>query len=114
MAPRVVGNDPGLQNAGLMWAEVFTRFVKGFGFTQSIVDWRLFYMFDEEDRALQLGTPDCKFVVQSGPLVARFSERRSSATRPTPTPPQGASWGPSTTGCRPACSRSAAARFWAT
>ena len=42
MIPRVVGNVPGLQNAGLMWAEVPTRFLKGFGFKQSIVDRRLF------------------------------------------------------------------------
>ena len=55
MALRVVGNVTGMQNAGVMWAEEFTRFLKGFGFTQSVVDRRLFFMFDEEGRALLLG-----------------------------------------------------------
>ena len=42
MLLHIVGNVPGLQNAGVMWAEEFTAFLLGFAFTQSIVDRRLF------------------------------------------------------------------------
>ena len=35
MALQVVGNVPGLQNAGEMWAEEFTGFLLDFGSTQS-------------------------------------------------------------------------------
>ena len=35
---QIAGNVPGLQNAGVMWAEEFTAFLLGFGFTQSIAD----------------------------------------------------------------------------
>ena len=71
-----MGNVPGLQKAGVMWAEGFTRFLTNFGFTQPTVDRRLFYMSDEEGRALLLVTlvDDSKLVVQSGVLVARFNK----------------------------------------
>ena len=60
-----------------MWAEEFTRYLKRSGFTQSIVDRRLFYMSDEEGRALLLGMSvnNCTLVVQSAPLATRFNEK---------------------------------------
>ena len=75
MALRVVGNAPGLQNAGVMWAEEFTRFLKKTGFAQSILDRRLFFTSDEKGLALLLETSvgDCKLVVQSGALAAKFN-----------------------------------------
>ena len=48
MLLQIVGNVPGLQNAGVMWAEELTAFLLGFEFTQSIVDRRLFYLHDEK------------------------------------------------------------------
>ena len=42
MILQIVGNLPGLQNAGVIWAEEFTSFLLGFGFKQSNVDRRLF------------------------------------------------------------------------
>ena len=63
---KVVGDVPGLQNAGVMWAEEFTRFLTKFGFAQSIVGRRLFFMYNEEGQALLLESPvdDYKLVVQ--------------------------------------------------
>ena len=40
MALWFVVNAPGLQNAGVMWAEELTDFLKGSSFTQSVVDRR--------------------------------------------------------------------------
>ena len=59
-----------------MWAKEQTRFLKGSGFTKSIVDRRLFLMFDEERRELLLGTffLNYKLVVQSEPMAARFNK----------------------------------------
>ena len=47
MILQVVGNVPGLQNAGAMWAGEFTGFLIDFGFTQPITDRRLFHLTDE-------------------------------------------------------------------
>ena len=38
MLLQIVGNVPGLQNAGGMWAEELTAFLLGFGFAQFIAD----------------------------------------------------------------------------
>ena len=46
-------NVRGLQNAGVMWAEEF-RF--GFGFAQSIVDRRLFYLHNRPGLLRMVGT----------------------------------------------------------
>ena len=46
MALPVVGNVPELQNTGVMWAEEFTAPFLWFGFAQSIVDRRLFYLHE--------------------------------------------------------------------
>ena len=73
---QIAGNVPGLQNAGVMWAEEFTAFLLGFEFTQSIVDRRLFYLHDETGLLLMAGTfvDDCKLVVQSEAMAAAFNE----------------------------------------
>ena len=53
---QVVGNVPGLQNAGVMKAEEFTAFLLRFGFAQSIVDRRLFYLHDKSGLLPMAGT----------------------------------------------------------
>ena len=73
---QIAGNVPGLQNAGVMWAEEFTAFLLGFGFTQSAVDRRLFYLHDKTEFIFMAGTfaDDCKLVVQSEAMAAAFNE----------------------------------------
>ena len=74
MLLQVVGNVPGLQNAGVIWAEEFTAVLLGFGFTQSIVDRHLFYLHGETGLLPMAGTfvDDCKLVVQSQAMAAVF------------------------------------------
>ena len=66
MILQIVGNVPGLQNAGAIWAEEFTGFLLDFGFTQSITELRLFHLTDEGGLVLIVGmfVDDCKVVVQ--------------------------------------------------
>ena len=76
MALLVARDVPGLLNAGVMWAGEFTRFLLELDFTQTIVDRRLFFMSDEEGRAVLLGTfvDDCNLVVRSESLAAGSNE----------------------------------------
>ena len=53
---QIVGNMPGLQNAGAMWAEEFTGFLLDFDFTQSVTDRRLFHLTNEDGLLLIAGT----------------------------------------------------------
>ena len=66
----------GLQNAGVMWAEEFAAFLLRFGFAQSIVDRRLFYLHDSTGLLLMVGTSVsvCKLVVHSETMAAAFNE----------------------------------------
>ena len=50
--------------------------ILGFGFTQSIVDRRLFYLHDKSGLLLMVGTfvGDCRLVVQSETIAAAFNE----------------------------------------
>ena len=75
MLLQVAGNVPGLQNAGVTWAEESIAFLLGFGFKQSIVDRRLFYLHDKSGPMLMAGTfvDDCKLVVQSETMAGRPS-----------------------------------------
>ena len=77
---------PGLQNAGVMWAEEFTAFLLGFGFTQSIVDRRLFYLDDKSGLLLMAGTfvDDFTLVVQSEAMAAALNEAREKRCRDPP------------------------------
>ena len=67
MLLQVAGNVPGLQDADVMWAKEPTAFLLGFGFKQSIVDRRLFYLHGKMGIQLMAGTfvDDYKLVVQS-------------------------------------------------
>ena len=56
MALQFFGNVPGLQNAGVIWAEMSTKILLGFGFAQSILDRRLFYLHDKPGFLLIAGT----------------------------------------------------------
>ena len=73
---KVVGNVPGLQNACVMWAGDLTAFLLEFGFAQSTVDRRLFYLHDKAGLLLMVSTfvDDCKPVVQSGTVTAAFNK----------------------------------------
>ena len=55
MVLQIVGNVPGLQNAGAMWAEEFKGFLLDFGFTQSITGRRLFHLADKDGLLLIAG-----------------------------------------------------------
>jgi hypothetical protein len=44
----VVGNVPGVQDAGVRWGEHFGKFLKSKGYSQSIVDRRLYYRRDPD------------------------------------------------------------------
>mmetsp|Transcript_4068 Transcript_4068/g.9683 ORF Transcript_4068/g.9683 Transcript_4068/m.9683 type:complete len:381 (-) Transcript_4068:53-1195(-) len=74
MILQVVGSVPGLQNAGVIWAEESTAFLLGFGLTQSIVDRRLFYLHGKSGLLLVVGTSvdDCK-LVQPETMAAAFN-----------------------------------------
>ena len=76
MALQIVGNVPGLQDAGVVLAEEFTGFLLDFGFTQSITDRRLFLLTDDDGNILIVGTfvADCKAVVQSETKAAEVSK----------------------------------------
>ena len=67
-----------------MWAEELTAFLLGFGFTQSVVNQRLFYLQDKSGLLLMVGTfvGDCKLVVQSGTMAAAFNKRGKKGTAP--------------------------------
>ena len=54
--PQVAGYAPGLQYAGVIWAENFTDFLLGFRFARSIVDRRLFYHHYKPGLLLMVGT----------------------------------------------------------
>jgi len=86
MILQIVGNVPGLQNAGAMWAEEFTGFLLDFGFTQSITDRRLFHLADEGGRLLIVGTfvDDCKVVIQSESKAAEFTKAWEERYRDPP------------------------------
>ena len=86
MILQIVGNVPGLQNAGAMWAEEFTGFLLDFGFTQSITDRRLFHLTDEGGRLLIVGTfvDDCKVVIQSESKAAEFTKAWEERYRDPP------------------------------
>ena len=86
MIPQVVGNVPGLQNAGVMWAGEFTAFFLEFGFTQSIVDRRLFYLHDRAGLLLMVGTfvDDCKAVVQFEAMAVAFNNAWEKRYRDPP------------------------------
>ena len=86
MLLQISGNVPGLQNAGVMWAQEFTAFLLGFGFTQPIVDRRLFYLHDAEELLLMVGTfvDDCKLVVQNETMAAAFNREWDKRYRDPP------------------------------
>ena len=69
-----MGDVPGLQNSGAMWAEEFTGFL--LDFTQSITDRRLLHLTDEDGLGLIAGTSvdDGKALVQSEFNAAEFSK----------------------------------------
>ena len=67
-----MGNVPGLQDAGAIWAEEFTGFLLDYGLTQSITDRRLFHLIDENGPLLIVGT--FKVVVQSESKAAEFTK----------------------------------------
>ena len=82
MVLHITGNVPGLQNAGVMWAEEFTAFLLGFGFAKFIADRRLFYLHDKPRLLVMAGTfvDDFKLVVQSETKAAAFNEGRRITT----------------------------------
>ena len=65
MVLQIVGNVPGLQNAGVMWAEEITGFLLDLGFIQSTTDRRLFHLIDEDGLVLIAGS----FVIDGKVLV---------------------------------------------
>ena len=83
---QIVGNVPGLQNAGKMWAEEFTGSLLDFGFTQSITDRRLFHLTDKGGLLLIAGTfvDDYKVVVQSESKAAEFTRAWEKRYRDPP------------------------------
>ena len=86
MILQIVGNVPGLQNAGAMWAGEFTGFLLDFGFTQSITDRRLFHLTDENGLLLIVGAfvDDCKVVVQSESKAAEYTKAWEERYRDPP------------------------------
>ena len=56
MILQVASNVPGMQNASVVWVKKFTAFRLEFGFTQSIVDRRLFNLHDKAGLLLMMGT----------------------------------------------------------
>ena len=86
MMLQIVGNMPGLQNAGAMWAEEFTGFLLDFDFTQSVTDRRLFHLTDKDGLLLIAGmfVDDCKVLVQSDSKVAEFSKAWGERYRDPP------------------------------
>ena len=86
MVLQIAGIAPGLQNAGVMWAEEFTAFLLGFGFTQSIVDRHLFYLYDNSGLLVMAGTfvDDFKLVVQYGAMAAAVDEAWKEKYRDPP------------------------------
>ena len=86
MILHVVGNVPGLQNAGAMWTGEFTRYLLDFGFTQSITDQHLFFLTDESGLPPIAGTSvdDFKAVVQPETKVAEFSKAWKERYRDPP------------------------------
>ena len=100
---QIVSNVPGLQNAGVMWAEEFTAFLLGFGFTQSTVDRRLFYLHGKVGFLVMAGTfvDDYKPVVPSGAMAAAFNGAwQKTATPQSRTRPPATFSGSSTPGQR--------------
>ena len=70
----------------MMWAGEFTAFLLGFGFTQSVVDGRLFYVHGKLGLVLMVGTfvEDSKLVVLSETMAAALSEGRKKKYRDPP------------------------------
>ena len=86
MLLQIASNVPGLQIAGVMCTEEFAAFLLGFGFTQPIVDRRLFYLHDAEELLLMVGTfvDDCKLVVQNETMAAAFNREWDKRYRDPP------------------------------
>ena len=74
---RVDSNMPGRQEAGAVWEAEYTAKLKEWGFTQSIVDRRVFMQFDDDGLALVVGVfvDDNWILSQSPKLLAQFTER---------------------------------------
>ena len=86
MVFRIVGNMPGVQNAGRVWSDKYTADLLAWGFQQSVVDRRLFYQFDDEGKALIVGVfvDDNWILSQSPSLYAKFQENWSTVYEGAP------------------------------
>jgi len=70
----VVGNMPGRQDAGRVWAKAYSEKLEQWGFKASIVDTRLFYKADSEGKLMLVGVfVDDNFMISQSPgLTAEF------------------------------------------
>jgi hypothetical protein len=77
---RVDGNMPGRQDAGKVWSEQYTSDLLSWGFTQSVVDRRVFYQFDDEGKALVVGVfVDDNWILNQSPKLFRAFQAKWSA-----------------------------------
>ena len=77
MVFRIDGNLPGRQEAGAIFSRRYTEFLLEFGFTQSVVDRRVFFLFDPERLLLCVGVfvDDNKVLIESEVMAAAFRAR---------------------------------------